>query len=53
MGWPSGTDTFVRQERAFPEAGAAFFLEAVVLTRDADDGGIVQQPVGYESPRVS
>ena len=53
MGWPSGTDTFVRQERVFPEAGATLVLEAVVLTLDADDCRMVQQPVGHGSPRVS
>jgi len=39
--------------RKMNQAGAALVLEAVALTLDADDGRMVQQPVGHGSPRVS
>ena len=45
--------TFVRQERVFSEPGATLVLEAVVLTLDADDGRMVQQPVRHGSWKVS
>jgi hypothetical protein len=49
----AAASTFVRQERVFSEAGATLVLEAVVLTLDADDGRMVQQPVRHGSPKVS